>query len=207
MLKFRTGAESTQRYCQIWESPFGSIMVCATEFGVSNLDWYDLSEHAHGETASSLNEDQTSTLHDVPLDGSSSSDFGVSPSVEAKGWTEAAIQQLQEYFGGQRTEFNLTVHVHGTPFQEAVWKALAQIPYGQTRSYKQIAEAVGKPAAVRAIGQANRNNPVGVIVPCHRVIGANGKLVGYAGTHTDLKADLLEMEHVNLLEEESVTTL
>lgn len=194
MLRFSTRSKNNQRYCQFWESPLGLILVCSTEVGVSNLDWYDLSEQSTGVEVNPREDNPVQEVPDVDLGGSSSSDFEAESPTEAKRWTESAIQQLKEYFEGRRTEFDLTIDVHGTPFQEAVWKALAEIPYGETRSYKEIAEAVGKAAAVRAIGQANRNNSVAIIVPCHRVIGANGKLVGYAGAHTDLKADLLQLE-------------
>jgi methylated-DNA-[protein]-cysteine S-methyltransferase len=90
-------------------------------------------------------------------------------------------RQLREYFQGKRTVFDLKLHPKGTPFQKAVWKALAAIPYGETRSYGEIAKAVGRPAAVRAVGLANGRNPLPIVVPCHRVIGANGQLVGYGG--------------------------
>jgi methylated-DNA-[protein]-cysteine S-methyltransferase len=93
----------------------------------------------------------------------------------------AAERQLREYFEGKRTGFDLALHPKGTPFQQAVWKALQKIPYGQTRSYGDIARAVGRPNAVRAVGLANGRNPLPIVVPCHRVIGANGKLVGYGG--------------------------
>jgi len=93
-------------------------------------------------------------------------------------WVE---RQLREYFEGKRTAFDLPLHPKGTPFQMAVWKALMKIPYGETRSYGDIARAVGRPAAVRAVGLANGRNPLPIVVPCHRVIGASGKLVGYGG--------------------------
>jgi methylated-DNA-[protein]-cysteine S-methyltransferase len=91
------------------------------------------------------------------------------------------LAQLAEYFAGDREEFDLPLEPHGTEFQLAVWRALAEIPYGETRSYGQIADAVGRPKAARAVGMANNKNPIAVIVPCHRVIGAGGALVGYAG--------------------------
>lgn len=91
------------------------------------------------------------------------------------------INQLGEYFAGERDEFDLPLEPEGTEFQRAVWKALAEIPYGETRSYGQIAAVVGRPKAARAVGMANNRNPIAVIVPCHRVIGAGGALVGYAG--------------------------
>ncbi|MGH2959538.1 MAG: methylated-DNA--[protein]-cysteine S-methyltransferase [Solirubrobacterales bacterium] len=91
------------------------------------------------------------------------------------------INQLDEYFAGDRDEFDLPLEPEGTEFQRDVWKALAEIPYGETRSYGQIAAVVGRPKAARAVGMANNRNPIAVIVPCHRVIGAGGALVGYAG--------------------------
>ena len=90
-------------------------------------------------------------------------------------------RQLQQYFNGERQEFELPLDAAGTPFQLKVWEALRQIPYGETRSYKEIAIAVENPKGVRAIGMANNRNPISIITPCHRVIGTNGKLVGYAG--------------------------
>jgi methylated-DNA-[protein]-cysteine S-methyltransferase len=90
-------------------------------------------------------------------------------------------RQLREYFQGTRTAFDVKLHPKGTPFQKAVWKALAAIPYGETRAYGEIAMAVGRPAAARAVGLANGRNPLPIVVPCHRVIGASGKLVGYGG--------------------------
>ena len=90
-------------------------------------------------------------------------------------------KQLAEYFAGQRTQFNIPLDFQGTAFQKSVWSALLQIPFGETRSYKQIAESIGNVKAVRAVGAANGKNPISIIAPCHRVIGANGKLVGFAG--------------------------
>lgn len=94
--------------------------------------------------------------------------------------TEAA-RQLGEYFARSRTRFDLTLDFHGTDFQKRVWTALLTIPFGQTRSYRQIAQQIGKPKAVRAVGGANARNPISIIAPCHRVIGANGTLTGFAG--------------------------
>lgn len=108
---------------------------------------------------------------------------------------EAALQ-VKEYIRGERKEFQLPLRLNGTPFQKAVWNALLQIPYGETKSYQEIAVAIGNPKAVRAIGQANKANPISIIVPCHRVIGKNGHLTGYAGSRTDLKAKLLQIENV-----------
>ena len=105
----------------------------------------------------------------------------------------AAAAQLRDYFSGRRRSFDLPLDPQGTEFQRRVWKALSEIPYGETRSYRDIAAAVGLPRAVRAVGAANGRNPLPVVVPCHRVIGVDGKLVGYAGG-LRLKKLLLELE-------------
>ncbi len=110
--------------------------------------------------------------------------------------SQRAYEQLTEYFDGKRKNFDLPYKLNGTEFQKKVWSALCDIPYGQTRSYKDIAIAVGNEKASRAVGMANNKNPITVIVPCHRVIGASGKLVGYAGG-LSMKEFLLEMEELN----------
>ena len=92
-----------------------------------------------------------------------------------------ALSQLKEYFAGQRTDFDVAVTLAGTPFQRTVWAALREIPYGETESYGQLAERIGRPGAARAVGLANGRNPIGIIVPCHRVVGAAGTLTGYGG--------------------------
>lgn len=109
-----------------------------------------------------------------------------------------ATIQLDEYFQGKRTTFSLPFKLTGTLFQLAVWKELQNIPYGKTTSYKEIAQKINKPKAYRAVGMANNKNPLPIIIPCHRVIGSNGKLIGYAGG-LNLKNYLLELEksHTN----------
>ena len=107
-----------------------------------------------------------------------------------------AKQQLQEYFTGLRSEFDLPLDFAGTDFQKRVWQALLQIPYGQTRSYREIAEQVGNVKAVRAVGAANGKNPISIIAPCHRVIGSSGKLIGFAGG-LDKKEILLNIERTH----------
>jgi methylated-DNA-[protein]-cysteine S-methyltransferase len=102
-------------------------------------------------------------------------------------------QQLEEYFTGTRTEFDIPLELRGSAFQVAVWKALQTIPYGETTSYGHIARAVGRPEAVRAVGAANGRNPISIIVPCHRVVGADGSLTGY-GWGVARKAWLLQHE-------------
>jgi O-6-methylguanine DNA methyltransferase len=100
-------------------------------------------------------------------------------------WNEAACQpiltELAEYFRGERTEFSLALAPRGTEFERAVWRQLQDIPFGETRSYRDIAQALGRPTAVRAVGRANGANPISIVVPCHRVIGADGSLTGYGG--------------------------
>ena len=91
------------------------------------------------------------------------------------------VEQLEGYFSGAASRFELPLDPEGTPFQRGVWKELLRIPYGQTRSYGQIAKAIGQPRAARAVGLANNQNPIAIVVPCHRVIGADGSLTGYGG--------------------------
>jgi methylated-DNA-[protein]-cysteine S-methyltransferase len=102
-------------------------------------------------------------------------------------------KQLDEYFSGQRTQFDLELEFVGTPFQKQVWNALLTIPYGETRSYQQIATQIGNPKACRAVGAANGKNPLSIIAPCHRVVGASGALTGFAGG-VQVKAFLLDLE-------------
>jgi O-6-methylguanine DNA methyltransferase len=104
-----------------------------------------------------------------------------------------AMDQLRRYLAGERVQFSCPLDLRGTAFQVAVWEELYRIPYGQTCSYQQIAQAIGRPKAVRAVGAANGANPVAVIVPCHRVIGSNGTLTGYGGG-LSMKAWLLALE-------------
>jgi methylated-DNA-[protein]-cysteine S-methyltransferase len=104
-----------------------------------------------------------------------------------------ALGQLTAYFQGRLTEFDLPLEMAGTPFQKRVWDALREIPYGETCSYGELARNIGRPSAVRAVGAANGSNPIAIIVPCHRVIGASGKLVGYGGG-LPMKRMLLDLE-------------
>lgn len=104
-----------------------------------------------------------------------------------------AIKQIQEYLHGTRKEFNIPLNPNGTVFQKAVWEVLKSIPYGETWSYQQVAEAIGNKAASRAVGMANHNNPIAIVIPCHRVIGKQGSMVGYAGG-IDRKIELLNLE-------------
>ncbi|APU14971.1 MULTISPECIES: methylated-DNA--[protein]-cysteine S-methyltransferase [Actinoalloteichus] len=115
--------------------------------------------------------------------------------ADATSFTEC-VAQLTEYFEGRRTEFDLPTAAQGTPFQQQVWSALREIPYGETVTYGWIAERLGRPTASRAVGAANGRNPISIIVPCHRVIGAGGALTGYGGG-LHRKERLLELERVH----------
>jgi methylated-DNA-[protein]-cysteine S-methyltransferase len=106
---------------------------------------------------------------------------------------QKVFQQLAEYFDGKRKTFDIPLSLQGTEFMQTVWKELQKIPYGETRAYKQIAQRIKNPNACRAVGMANNHNPISIIIPCHRVIGANGELVGYA-SGLEIKRKLLELE-------------
>ncbi|MDK7723657.1 methylated-DNA--[protein]-cysteine S-methyltransferase [Slackia exigua] len=111
--------------------------------------------------------------------------------------TNEAATQLMEYFAGKRRTFSLPLAPKGTPFQKEVWQALSSIPYGQTRSYADIAAQVGRPKAYRAVGMANNRNPIPIVIPCHRVVGSSGDMVGYA-YGTKIKRYLLELEGIDV---------
>jgi O-6-methylguanine DNA methyltransferase len=116
-----------------------------------------------------------------------------------EGWVEVAertapyARQLEEYFAGRRRRFDLPLDLRGTEFQQRCWQELLKVPYGETRSYADIARAIGNPSAVRAVGLANGQNPIAIVVPCHRVIGSDGSLTGYGGG-LEVKRQLLELE-------------
>jgi methylated-DNA-[protein]-cysteine S-methyltransferase len=156
---------------------------------MTNVYYYDFAVGRIGIAA-----DEVAITHIFFTDGS---DYFPAEVAETPLIREAA-EQLRQYFAGERRSFDLPLNPTGTPFQKKIWQLLNTIPYGETRSYKQIAAAAGNEKATRAVGQANNRNPIGIVVPCHRVIGADGSLVGYAG-RLDLKQMLLELEKVNPL--------
>lgn len=159
------------------DSPIGSLLLASTEEGLCFIGFGD----------------EEGTL--ISLERWCKKTFlGVSP-VRDDAMNETAKTQLQEYFAGTRKQFEIPIMLYGTPFQKAVWTELTKIPYGETRSYKDIALAIGASKAVRAIGGANNRNPIPVIIPCHRVIGSNGALVGYGGG-LPIKECLLSLEDV-----------
>lgn len=134
----------------------------------------------------------------VRLDFQSGAVVNHSPQIAEQKIAKKILQECAEYFAGTRQTFTVPYHIQGTPFQAAVWKALVEIPYGSTVSYSDIAARIGRPTAVRAVGQAIHHNPIAIIIPCHRVIGKNRTLTGYAGG-LPTKAWLLahEQRHAN----------
>ncbi len=166
-------------------SPIGNITVHACELGVISVDFGDLEDFdAIIKSSKAAGIDLPGLLNNLDTRGIDT----------AKVHAETAAMQLVEYFSGNRTQFSVSLAYEGTEFQKAVWQALCDIPYGETRTYAEIAAQIGRPKAVRAVGQANRANPIAIIIPCHRVIGSSGALVGYAGSQVDLKSGLLELE-------------
>lgn len=164
--------DSARRYAYKWiDSPVGKLKLVATDDGLAAILWQH--ERPHRVRANGGDED---VRHPVLCE---------------------AERQLGEYFAGTRTRFALTLDFDGTPFQRSVWNALLTIPFGETRSYSQIAAQIGKPTAMRAVGAANGRNPISIVAPCHRVVGASGTLTGFAGG-LDAKAFLLAHEGATL---------
>jgi methylated-DNA-[protein]-cysteine S-methyltransferase len=161
----------TLAYTEI-ESPVGKLLLAGTEESLHVL-WFQSGERAIAPDSSWRRDEQ-------PL--------------------QEAVRQLREYFAGHREEFTMHVEPTGTAFQRTVWNELRRIPYGQTISYGELADRVGNPKASRAVGLANGANPISIVVPCHRVIGANGKLTGYGGgLSTKEKLLALERRQMTLL--------
>jgi methylated-DNA-[protein]-cysteine S-methyltransferase len=164
------GTASVRRACTAqkrWRSPLGVLLLARTEHGLAGA-WFEGQRH-----------------HPPALDA---------PEADAgDALLDGAIGQLERYFAGDRHPFGIPLDLHGSPFQRAVWNALLGIAAGSTKSYGDIASAIGRPAAVRAVGAAVGRNPVSILVPCHRVIGADGSLTGYAGG-LQRKLALLQLE-------------
>ncbi|ANF98647.1 [Fe-S]-binding protein [Paenibacillus bovis] len=157
------------------ESPVGPVTLLQSAYGLCHLEFKTYSEAQSG------------------LSTWSRRWYGEHEIVHSPTQLGQAIDQLNEYFAGERQAFDLQLDLQGTAFQRQVWQALQVIPYGEVVSYKWIAVHIGSPSAVRAVGGANNRNPVSIIVPCHRVIGMNGQMVGYGGG-LDRKELLLELE-------------
>lgn len=149
-----------------WDSPLGPITLAASDAGLAGA-WFDGQKHHPGPLA-------------LPHDPS-------------QRWIALAVEQLRAYFDGRLARFDLPLDLRGTPFQHGVWQALRDIGSGRTASYRELALRTGRPQAVRAVGAAVGRNPVSVIVPCHRVLGSDGGLTGYAGG-LDRKRALLALE-------------
>ena len=160
-------------YVTRFDSPIGPSRVASTEEGLAYLELPRADGRGYG--------------------GWLRRSFPNAECIEAYQPNQAAIRQVTEYLNGKRQEFDLSLDLRGTEFQRRVWDALLEIPFGETRSYAEIAATVGKPSASRAVGAANGANPVPLVVPCHRVIASGGKLGGYAGG-LELKARLLAAE-------------
>ncbi|NDU75287.1 methylated-DNA--[protein]-cysteine S-methyltransferase [Actinomadura sp. DSM 109109] len=150
------------------ESPVGTLTLVATDGALSGL-YMDMQRHRPPEET-----------------------FGAPGDPQDEPFATAA-DQLSAYFAGELTQFTLPLRLHGTPFQKRVWTALQDIPYGETVTYGELAAEIGSPSASRAVGLANGRNPVGVVVPCHRVVGSTGSLTGYGGG-LDRKRYLLDFE-------------
>jgi len=148
------------------DSPIGPLTAFASDKGLVAISWAD------DPTVNGKYDDATDGMNDV---------------------LASTEEQLDEYFSGDRTIFDLPLDLHGTEFQVQAWKALAEIPFGETTSYGKQAQKIGRPTAVRAIGAANGKNPVPIVLPCHRVVGANGSLTGFAGG-LEIKRFLLDLE-------------
>ena len=161
-------------------SPVGRLTLVATDDGLAAILWEN-----DGPRRVQLNIEAEERGHPVLVE---------------------AERQLEEYFAGRRKQFALTLDLSGTPFQRKVWSALLTIPFGETRSYRQIADQIGNPRAVRAVGAANGRNPVSIVTPCHRVVGSTGALTGFAGG-LDVKARLLAFEGVECVAAASPTDM
>jgi methylated-DNA-[protein]-cysteine S-methyltransferase len=151
-----------------YQSPIGTIRVIADESGIKRIEIFDDQWEEYLKNNPEI--------------------------VENQELCSEAIRQLDEYFNGKRKQFDLPLSIEGTDFRKKVWQALLTIPYGEVRSYAEVAELIGNPKAVRAVGQANKANQIPIIIPCHRVIGKSGDLVGYAGNRTSFKEKLLARE-------------
>lgn len=160
-------------------SPLGILTLCASEEGLFRVDFEERPPHPFSFSYA----ERAAVLESV----------SESVSERAERILTQAARELTEYFAGERREFSVPLHPVGTPFQQKVWAALCEIPYGETRTYGEIARQIGAPKAARAVGMANHRNPLPLFIPCHRVVGASGEFTGYAGG-LDRKRFLLALE-------------
>jgi O-6-methylguanine DNA methyltransferase len=166
----------------LFSSPVGPLFLAASQTGLVALEF---DARLPGQQTIRPN---PRDLRSEKSRGSKTVTFEDSPQT-----MQAYVRELEEYFAGERREFTFALDLRGTEFQVACWRALLAIPYGETRTYADIARAVGRPQGFRAVGMANNRNPVAIVVPCHRVIASDGTLCGYGGG-LDLKRKLLELE-------------
>ncbi len=157
-------------YYSVWQSPVGPLTLVVSEHGLVALEFGTAQPRKVNRSSTWIQSDEELAPYRA---------------------------ELEEYFAGRRRRFDMPLDLRGTDFQKRCWQALLDIPYGETRTYAEIARAVGRPQAFRAVGMANHSNPVAIVVPCHRVIASNGTLCGYGGG-LELKAKLLELERGNL---------
>ncbi|MFC0470551.1 methylated-DNA--[protein]-cysteine S-methyltransferase [Halalkalibacter kiskunsagensis] len=162
-------------YVDEMNSPLGTLTVVATEKGVCHIHFGELTKCMASLKAWLKKQGRKGEV------------------IRCKDTLQPICKQLEDYFSGERSTFDIPLDLCGTEFQKKVWNTLKEIEYGETKSYKEIAQKIGAPKAVRAIGGANNQNPIPIIIPCHRVIGSNGSMVGYGGG-LDKKEILLSLE-------------
>ena len=169
-----------------YNMPIGNIVICEENDKITGIYLDNIEENNKKKEKGTLKE-SPSIKETLTIEKEATFVKEATPLIKV------AKNQLDEYFNGKRKEFDFPMHMKGTQFQVKVWEALRTIPYGKTCSYKEVAIKIGNPKASRAVGMANNKNPLLIVVPCHRVIGANGSLVGYAcGLH--VKENLLQLE-------------
>lgn len=168
----------------VFNSPVGPLFLAASENGLVALE-FDV--RLAGQQTIRPNP------RDLRAEKSASGKAAGVQFEESAGALQPYVSELEEYFAGQRREFSFALDLRGTDFQVACWRALLKIPYGETRTYADIARAVDRPTGFRAVGMANNRNPIAIVVPCHRVIASDGTLCGYGGG-LDIKRKLLELE-------------
>lgn len=171
----------TSIFCDTMPSPVGELMLAANTHGLTHVLFTPLATTGFTRSWVALH----STVQGVPAN--------TSDSAPAIMHLQLAREQLEQYFDGTRQTFTVPLAASGTEFQRAVWQSLTTIPYGHTSSYRDVARRIGSPNAMRAVGLANGRNPISIVVPCHRVIGANGALTGYGGG-IERKQQLLSLE-------------
>jgi len=176
--------------CTKFESPVGPLFLAASDKGLIALEF-----DARLPGQQTIRPNPRDVRAERSRDGADSGKRGKNAIQLVASGAEMRLycQQLEEYFAGERKQFEFPLDLRGTDFQVACWRALLEIPYGETRTYADIARAVGKPQGFRAVGMANNRNPIAIVVPCHRVIASDGTLCGYGGG-LEIKGKLLELE-------------